>query len=279
MTRFWKLYVGLLLLALIILSTRIEWWYHEENGLVMAGTLSSRKISNVRPSEAHAFASEVCGERVTFGENEFFVENDKPEYWTTMPEQAISRHFTLYGLFRNTIWVGIGVKGKYCLARYAIAMRRRDCFWPFSYCNEYSWMSLDEVNLVERIQTRPKVPPGVQALLPGECATGKLEAGTTARFQVETPNLGQKFEIHIAGDNRRNGKLAVEIGKNGQPTEPKGDAQFIDELGSGTYTIALRAPPTDSKYYVVKSYWGWDESYCPIPHGWRDTMEASAGQE
>ena len=115
--------------------------------------------------------------------------------------------------------------------------------------------------------------------LPGECATGKLEAGTTARFQVETPNLGQKFEIHIAGDNRRNGKLAVEIGKNGQPTEPKGDAQFIDELGSGTYTIALRAPPTDSKYYVVKSYWGWDESYCPIPHGWRDTMEASAGQE
>jgi hypothetical protein len=279
MTRFWKLYIGLLLLALIILGTRIEWWYHEENGPVMAGTLSSRKISNVRPSEAHAFASEVCGERVTFGENEFFVENDKPEYWTTMPEQEIARHFTLYGLFRNTIWVGIGVKGKYCLARYAIAMRRRDCFWPFSYCNEYSWMSLDEVNLVERIQARPKVPPGVQAFLPGECVIGKLAAGSIAKFQVEIPSFGQRVEIFAAGDNPKDAKLDVMIGKNGQEMKPKGDTLYIDEPGAGTYSIALKAPSTDSKIYILKAYWGGGSPNCQDPIGWRNTYERFPGQE
>lgn len=279
MTKFWKLYVGLLLLVLIYFGRRIEWWYHEENGLVMAGDLSSWNISNVKPSEVHAFASEVCGEPVKFGEDEFFVENDKPEYWSTMPEQAISRHFTLYGLFRNTIWVGIGVKGKFCLARFAIAMRRHDCAWPFPYCNKYSWMSMDEVKLVERIQTRPKVPPGVQALLPGECATGELAASATVRFQVEIPSFDQALEIHVAGDNRRDAKLEVEIGKNGQEMKSKGDGPYVDEHGGGTYMIALSAPPTDSKHYIVKTYWGWDPSYCPEPHGWRDTMEASPGQE
>jgi hypothetical protein len=279
MTRFWKFYVGLLLLALIFFGRRIEWWYHEENGLVMAGTISSRKISNVRPSEAHAFASEVCGEPVKFGENEFFVENDKPEYWTTMPEQLVSKHFTLYGLFRNTIWVGIGVKGKFCLARYAIAMRRHDCVWPFPYCNEYSWMSLDEVKLVERIQMRLRVPPGVQAFLPGECVTGKLAEGATARFQVEVPSFGQGLEILAAGDNRLDSELQVEIEKNGQRVKSKEDGPYTDKSGGGTYTIALTSPSTDSKHYVLYVYWGSDSPSCKSPVDWRDTNKLYPGRQ
>jgi hypothetical protein len=278
-TRFWKFYVGLLLLALIFFGRRIEWWYHEEDGFAMAVDLSSQRISNVKPSEAHAFASEVCGEPVKFGENEFFVENDKPEYWTTMPEQAISRHFTLYGLFRNTIWVGIGVKGKYCLARYAIAMRWHDCAWPFPYCNRYAWTSLDEVKLVDRIQTRPKVPPGVQALLLGECATGELAAGATANFRVEIPSFGQRVEIYAAGDNQRDAKLVVEIGKDGQQMEPKADGPYSDNPGGGTYAITIRAPSTDSKKFILHAYWGGASANCKVPAGWRDTRKLYPGQE
>jgi hypothetical protein len=274
-TRFWKFYVGLLLLALIFFGRRIEWWYHEEDGFAMAVDLSSQRISNVKPSEAHAFASEVCGEPVKFGENEFFVENDKPEYWTTMPEQALSRHFTLYGLFRNTIWVGIGVKGKYCLARYAIAMRWHDCAWPFPYCNRYAWKSLDEVKIVDRIQKRPEVPVGVQALLPGECATGELAAGATAKFRVEIPSFGQKLTIFTAGDNQRDAKLEVDIGKNGQELKSYRGELFTDERCGGTYEILLKAPSTDLKRYMVLPYWGHHGRSCPEPQGWRDTSEIS----
>jgi hypothetical protein len=260
----WLIVGGLLALPTFLVARRIEWWFHEESGLVMAGDLGQRRISNVEPEVARAFVSEVCGEPVEFDRT------DKSAYWTMMAEKKISRHFTLYGLFRNTIWVAVGAHGRFCLARYEVAMRRHGCVWPFPYCNYASWMSLDEVRLVDRIQTKPKVPPGVRSLFPGECASGELPAGASAKFQVEVPDFGQRVEIFAVGDNREEVKLEVETTKNGKKMKPGSDDLMdmgtnlpgitylngremeskIDGSGGGTYGILLRAPDTDSKRYI-----------------------------
>jgi len=259
-------------LGMVYVGSRIEWWYHEESGVSMAGTLSDR-LDRERPHQTEIFASEICGERLRF--ESFFPD----AYWSAMPEQAISRHFTLYGQYRNIIWMALGMKDRFCLARFEIAMRRHDCAWPFPYCNRYSWQSLDEVRLIDRITTRPAAPPGVRALFPGECVTGELAAGTSARFQVEIPGLGQRLKIVAFGDNRRDGLLEVEIEKNGQALGSYRRKDYVDEPAGGTYQILLRAPPQDMKRYLVLAYWGYSHDLCAMSPEWRRTDEVNPPQE
>jgi len=231
----------------------------------MAVSLSSWNISSCPPEEGRAFASGVCGEPVGFARTQ------PNSYWAMMPEQAVSRHFTLYGLYRNTIWVALGVDERFCLARYEIAMRRHDCAWPFPYCNRWSWESIDEVKLVERIRDRPKVPPGVTALFPGECATGELASGETAVFHVEIPSFGQALYVTAYGDSERDTDLGlgVQVGKVGQaPRSPNGWLP-IDDPAGGTYEIRLLAPWNERRRYVVRAYWGHDGRGCSRPPGWR----------
>jgi hypothetical protein len=269
MKKRWIVLAGIFGLPAFLVARRIEWWFHEESGLEMAGALEGQRISNVEPDVARAFVSETCGESVEFDRT------DKSAYWATMPEKAIAKHFTLYGLFRNTIWVAVGTHGRFCLARYEIAQRRHGCVWPFPYCNYASWKSLDEVRLVERIQTRPKVPPGTQALFPGECATGELPAGASIRFQVEVPSFGQRVEVFAAGDNPGEAKLEFELTKNGLALE-----STIDEAGGGTYVVLARAPLTDFKRYVVSVRWGLQGGGCPNPpQGWRYERSTIPGHE
>ena len=259
-------------LGMIYVGRRIEWGYHEESGLRMAGELSDEKFDVRKPGFAYAFALEACGEKLEF-------EKLSDVYVSMMPEHAISRHFTLYGQFRNTIWAALGTKDKFCLARFEIAMRRHDCAWPFPYCNRYSWQSLDEVRFIDRITTRPTAPPGVRALFPGECVTGELAAGASARFQVEIPSFGQKLNIEAFGDNRRDGLLEVEIEKNGQAMGSYTRKDYVDEPAGGTYQILLRAPPQDMKRYLVLAYWGYNHNLCAMSPEWRRTDEVNPPQE
>jgi len=249
----------------IFLGSKIEWGFHEESGPGMAGDFLSWKFPQGRPNEGRAFAQDVCGEPVDFSQW------NSHSYWDAMAELPVARHFFLYGLYRNVVWVVIGTRDKFCLARYEIAMRKHDCAWPFPYCNRWSWESLDEVRLINRIQTRPKVPEGVRALLPGECVTGRLDPGERAKFQVEIPNFGQQVDIFAVGDNQRPVMLDVGIGKNGGPVESYTDRDYVDKTGGGTYLISLRAPESDFKFYRLKTYWSGAGANCGPPDGWRKT--------
>jgi hypothetical protein len=269
-----RLWVVLVILAapLVFLGSKIEWGYHEESGPYMAGRFEEWQLPHGSPTEARAFASDVCGEPV----EDFRTGNDDTSYSYAMAELAVSRHFTLYGLYRNTVWVDIGTKDKFCLARYAIAMRLHGCVWPFPYCNQYSWSSLEEVRLINRITTRPKTPPGVRAIFPGECVNGKLEAGEAAKFQVEIPPVGQEVEVFAPGDNPRKVRLQVLVSKNGQPAgdfSDRGDYSdhgYHDKDGGGTYLIILRAPAEAAKHFILKVFWSGTGPACPEPAGWRD---------
>jgi hypothetical protein len=266
-----RLWVVLVILAapLVFLGSKIEWGYHEESGPSMAGKFANWSLDSAEPAEARAFASEACGEPVDFSRNSGLW------YWDGMPELAVSRHFTLYGLYRNTVWVVIGTKDKFCLARYAIAMRLHGCVWPFPYCNQYSWSSLEEARLINRITTRPNVPPGVRAIFPGECVNGKLEAGEAAKFQVEIPPAVQDLEVFAPGDNPRDVRLQVLVSKNGQPAgdfSDRGDYSdhgYRDKDGGGTYLITLRAPAKAAKHFILNVYWGGGGPACPEPAGWQ----------
>jgi hypothetical protein len=261
----WKwIVLGCVSAPVLFLGSKIEWWFHEEHGPSMAGTLISWKISNTDPAEGRAFASDVCGEPVDFSRT------SKTSYWDAMAELPVSRHFFLYGPFRNTVWVAIGAHDKFCLARYEITMRKHDCAWPFPYCNRWSWKSLDEVRLINRIQTRPQAPPGVKAIFPGECVTGRLEAGETAKFQVEIPSFGQEVDIPVVCDGNRV-NLEVTISKNGAPPQSYTGHLFHEDPGGGSYRISVRAPVDDFKFYTIEAYWGGGGPDCKTPVGWRET--------
>lgn len=257
--------IGLVAIPLIWFGRLIEWGYHKESGLDMAGELLSWKLPRSKPDKARAFASDVCGEPADF------FRTDPTSYDDAMPEQTVARHFTLYGHYRNIIWVVVGAQDKFCLARYDVSMRKHDCAWPFPYCNRWSWTSVDEARLINRIQVRPQVPPGVRAILPGECVTGRLEAGEMAKFQVEIPSFGQQVEVFAFGDNARHARLQVGISKDGRPERDSTGRQYVDEDGGGMYLIALTAPATDFKFYRLKTYWGGTGPDCRDPIGWRET--------
>ena len=241
--------------------SRINWGYHEESGQMMAGMLADPFHSHDK-TKASALASEVCGDVVTFDTE------DKSIPWIAMPEQAKVKYFFFNGRFRNIIWLGVGWKDRFCLARYQVTMRDEGevssmplrLFPPI-----FRWFPkpvILERRFIERLANRPKVPDGVRSIFPGECVSGEIAKGGTLRFQVEVPNLGQKVELILDWDHRNGPELAVELKRNGQLLADAGATN-----GGGLYEITLQAPTSEAKHYRISLQWD-GYGVCPFPGGW-----------
>jgi len=255
--------VGLGLVALLAYPqlSRINWGYHEESGQMMAGTVGDPFQSKGK-EQANALASEVCGGAVIFDRQ------DKSTRWVAMPEQAKAEHFFINSKFSDIIWLGVGNKDRFCLARYRLTMKDEGYVdpWPLQlFPPVFAWFPRPvtvENRFIDRFTGRPKAPDGVRALFPGECVNGEIVKGESLRFQVEMPHLGQKVEFLCDWDHRDGPPLASEWRRNGQVLTGE-----YDEPGGGTYEVTLRAPTTEAKRFRMSLYWGW-EGVCLCPDGW-----------
>jgi hypothetical protein len=254
-------------LPTVILQT--EWGYYREDGAEMASFLGNTFDASTEYwiKRATDLATEDCGDA------EGFDVNDPTLQWTAMPEQAVAKHFFRLSNYSNVIWLGVGWKKRYCLGRYLVTDTREIGLSPFPTqlfpYPFFPWTSLPtRVNqrLLDRLSPPPKPPEGFQTLLPGQCVTGEIAKGETARFQVQVPYFGQKIGLDAKLECMYGKDFEALVGwsKNGRPI-----AGLIDESdGGGLYQITLRAPTTEAKPYTVGVFWGVQSLGCVLPKGW-----------
>ena len=263
-------FVAWLVLPSVILQT--EWGYYQERGEGMASSLGNVFDASTEYwiKRATDLAREDCGDV------EGFDVNDPSLQWTAMPEQAVVQHFFRLAKYSNVVWLGVGWKDRYCLGRYHVTdVRDLGLYpWPtqlFPY-PFFPWISLPtrvESRFLGRLPPPSNPPKGVRALFPGQCVTGEIAKGETARFQVEVPYFGQKIKLDIDLEciYEKDHSEFVKWTKSGRPivgSIDKGD-------DGGTYQIALRAPTTESKRFAVGVFWGIQRLGCPLPKGWWST--------
>ena len=88
------------------------------------------------------------------------------------------------------------------------------------------------------------------------------------------PKFGQQVTFDPECDHDSHHTCAeVEWKKDGKVL-----AGEIDESGGGTYLVTLRAPPTGSRHYRIKLFWG-RQPGCEIPDGWIYGSEAATPDE
>ena len=278
--------VGLGGFVVYAVASQINWGYYLHTGINMADDLSW-PITTGDKVESAALAAEVCGDPTME-----FDRHDPSATVVSFAEQATVRHFFLNSRYSNIIWLGVGWKGRFCLARYKLVMKdhgwmspfpRRLLPFPLLEWN-YRW-EIEEQRLIERLPERPAAPEGVRSLFPGECATGEIHKGETLRFQVVMPSFGQKVEVLSECDGRKSGHPSLEEWRrcvektpdNCWPDYPplkvelKKDGHLLaresDEPGGGTYEISIRAQSPTTKHYRVALYWG-EFPGCPARVGW-----------
>jgi hypothetical protein len=260
-------FVAWLVLPSVILQ--VKWGYYEEDGVKMAHRLESTFQANgqYQIKKATDLAKEVCGNAEDFDVADVTLQT------IAMPEQAAVEHFFYYGKYANVIWLGVGWKDRFCLARYLVANRKDGyiCTWPtqlFPY-PFFPWLphTTDvEERLIERLSLPVNTSEGVRPLLPGQCVTGEIAKGNTLRFQVQIPNLDQKIglDVHLECIYVDDRPKFVGWTKNGHPVAGERDESDV----GGTYEIALQAPATETKRYAVGVYWGVQRLGCPLPKDW-----------
>ncbi len=283
----WFLLIVGAFVAWVVLPTVIlngKWGYYQEDGAAMAGRLEPtfNVSKEYQIKRATDFVSDVCGDA------EGFDIKDPTLQSVAMPEQAVVEHFFYYGKYSNVIWLGLGWKDRFCLARYLV-VDRRDAYlhWLPTQLFPYPFVPLVpgtkrlEERLLDRLPPPPKAPEGVRSLLPGQCVTGELAKGQTARFQVQMRNFGQKIGLDAKLECTYGKDFAalVRWTKNGRPI-----AGLTDESdGGGLYQITLRAPATEAKPYTVGVFWGVQNLDCNLPKGWwnrcRRSPDPDAGGE
>lgn len=260
-------------------ASQINWGYYKHSGIDMAGALAwpiTDGPDEESRAEAAALAGEVCG--VSMPD---FNYRDRAARFVAMPERDEVRHFFIKGKYSNVIWLGVGWKGGFCMARYSVTMkdigRMSPIPWRLFPFPRFEWLYqpwIEEQHLIERIPNRPPAPEGVQSLFPGECATGVIAKGETVRFQMVIPNFGQKVNFDCECDHDTHHTC--------QDVEWKKDGKVLagesDESGGGTYLVTLRAPPTGSRHYRIKLYWG-RQPGCYWPDGWVSGAEAALPDE
>ena len=268
----WFLVIVGAFVAWVVLPTVIyygKWGYHTEDGAAMAGgsvpTFQTSKESNSK--WAIDLATEVCGDA------EGFDTQDPSLQAVAMPEQATVEHLFYYGRYSNVIWFGLGWKDRYCLGRYRVT-ERRDAYlhwfptqlFPYPFVPLVPGTKRLEDRLLERLPPPPKAPEGVRSLLPGQCVTGELAKGETARFQVQMPYFGQEIRLDVSLEcvYEEDYEGLVEWTKNGNPITGLTDAGD----GGGLYQIVLRAPETGAKPYIVGVFWGVRNHRCDRPRDW-----------
>ena len=166
------------------------------------------------------------------------------------------------------------------MARYSVTMKDEGRMSPIPWrlfpVPSFEWLYqpwIQEKHLIERIPNRPPAPDGVQSLFPGECATGELGKGQTAKFQMVIPNVGQKVELDCEWDHPYGRCEDVEWRKDGRVM-----AGNSDEPGGGTYLISLSAPSDEPKRYRMRMFWGYLPS-CYVPEGWISGEGAASPDE
>jgi hypothetical protein len=249
-------------------GSQINWGYYKHSGDDMAGALAwpiTAGASQEAKARGAALAGEVCG--VSMPD---FNYRDRSAKFVAMPEQAEVKHFFINGKYSNVIWLGVGWKGRFCMARYAVTMKDEGRMSPIPWrlfpFPRFEWLYqpwIQEQHLIERIPNRPVAPEGVQSLLPGECTTGMIAKGETVRFQMVLPRFGQKVEVDCDWDRDTYGGCKnFEWRKDGHVLSGESD-----EPGGGTYTMAIHAPPTEAKHYRLRLFWG-NLPSCALPDGW-----------
>lgn len=240
---------------------------YRKYGTAMGGRLE-RRLRAIGRSEMQAatkFVAETCGDA------EGYDGEDPTLQTVSMPEMEMVEHFFYYGKYSDVIWLGVGWKDRFCLARYLQTERYTGFFFPLpSQLFPYpllTWRdatSSVETQLIERLPPPPKAPEGVRALLPGQCAFGNIARGDTQRFQVQVPyfqqTIGLKVELPCVDTTKYSG--VVEWTKDGRPIV----GLFDESESGGTYQITLRAPATRVQPYAVGVYWG--DLRCSLPIGW-----------
>jgi hypothetical protein len=260
-------FVAWLVLPSVILQTK--WGYYREDGATMAGRSIPTFHESEEPNSKWAIdlATEVCGDA------EGFDTQDPTLHSVAMPEQAMVEHLFYYGRYTNVIWFGLGWKDRFCLARYLVAERRdASLYWMPTQLFPYLFVPLVphtkrlEDRLLERLPPPPKAPEGVRSLLPGQCVTGELAKGETARFQVQMPYFGQRIGLDVDLECVYETDYEGLVGwtRNGNPIAGLTDASN----GGGLYQITLRAPTTEAKPYIVGVFWGVRDHRCHRPKGW-----------
>ena len=200
-------------LMLIYIGTKIHWGYYEESGYDMASSalrpLSTEGEGYIRGKiSKEQLLLDVFGEAVPFD----------PEDWSVQryawPEEPVVKHFFVNGKYSTYVWIGLGWKGKYSLARYhvtwkdegrlllfpgLILLRLRPIFlWDDRH-------ALVGQRFVERVTTRPPAPAGVKSLFPGECDMGRVPEDRTIRFQVVMPPYAGKVTLDLDWDGQETG--------------------------------------------------------------------------
>lgn len=262
-------FVAWLMLPSVILQ--VKWGYYEENGAAMPDLTRNafKAVSYYWAKQDGPLAAQVCGNP------EGFEADDPSLQWVTMPEQAVVKHFFFYSKYSNVVWLGLGWKDRFCLARYLV-VSRNDGFlhpWPTQLIPYpfFPWLPLTnrlEERLIERLPPAPKAPEGVRSILPGQCMTGEIAKGDTLRFQVQMPYFGQKIglDVDLECIYEKNYPGLVQWTKNGRAI-----IGLIDDSdGGGTYQIELHAPATEAKRYAVGVFWGVERLRCPLPKSWWD---------
>lgn len=260
-------FVAWLVLPSVILQT--EWGYYQERGEGMASSLGNVFDASTEYwiKRATNLATEDCGDA------EGFDVNDPSLQWTAMPEQGVVRHFFFYSKYSNVIWLGVGWKSRFCLARYLVVNgKERDIsplptqLFPYPFFPWFPHTKGVEERLIERLPPPTRPPEGARPLLPGQCVTGELVKGETARFQVQMPYFGQQIQLLFRdGDcQHKEHPLEIEWSKNGQRI-----SGTIDEARTGgLYQIALHSSGEGERHYQVGLYWGM-EPWCGITK-WRE---------
>jgi len=269
-------FVAWVVLPSVILQ--VEWGYYNEDAVDMGGSMRAafKADSEYWAKQAAPLVAETCGDA------DGFDVNDPSLQWVTMPEQDVVKHFFFYGKYSNVIWLGVGWKDRFCLARYLVVDRKTGDLsplptqlFPYPFFPWFPHSAGVEERLIERLPPPPKPPEGVRPLLPGQCVTGEIAKGETARFQVQVPYFGQeiKLDVKIECTYEKDLPEFVEWKKNGHPIAGLTD----DSHGGGTYWITLRAPTAEAKRYKIGVLWGTSGLICrPWLEDWGDSCHRRA---
>jgi len=240
------------------LVLELQWSYHTENTTGLGESVVRDLLRTYPPTKVVANVAKICGD------SEGFDINDPSLNYVGMPERQEYRRFFYLSPYDSVTWVGVGWKGRYCQARY------KSRSWPFGYPstvpNQFfpypiiPW--IDDFGdmtheLLERIPSaRPAGPEGVTMLFPGECGRGEISNRDTLRFQVQTPDLGQKNQLKVVWEC--NDPIRYYWTRNGKPVD-ESEKNVDKEGGAATYQVTLlppaKLPNGFSVHYVVCVYW------------------------
>lgn len=283
-------------LVLVYIGTKIHWGYYEEDGHKMAdavaGPLEEENWDYIQSKVSKAqLLLDVFGEAVPFDRE------DRSAQWYTWPEEPRAKHFFVNGKYSNYVWIGIGWKGRYSLARYHVTWQDQGRLllfpglillrpWPFFLWDDSR--TLVDQRFVERVTTRPPAPAGVKSLFPGECDMGEVPKDRTIRFQVVMPPYAERIALDLDWDGQKTGAPPLEEIMRCREVDPdncwkgnpppkvgwKKDGRVIaredEKVGGGTYQITVVAESPTTKHYRVALYMyeGGGPS-CGRPEGWR----------